>query len=564
MPLFTLDQIQLKAQLGTLFAPYQLKTPVMITSDELMWLLSLFKDEQQMIDFIVCLSENPDVCIQVKRQNIQQGCAANFLHAYTEHGLYPDELDEKRQTAIILHFSHYTFKKTQLLYLLNFMNDDSIKNFLLTTQCFDEKELLEICNDIVAVSRLSIVTIEILYHYFNPIRRWQTSATPILDMHYFAYRAGHVLGLSDPITVYLNHHRYRFATEYAPTEVSLKVLYEQMEAYASSNSSAIFQQISTAIKKNWQLFIKNHSNYTSTAAAAIYQQYRNDELTVVCCGWPGHDVTVVLYGHYLIYTNRGPHGDPYYGSKIFLIENQKKITEKWIQKLINRKSPQYFNDLLSEVICFKKPIVRCPSQEQKYANCTFVNPKSTVEPLIILLQAGLDANSKMVQQIAYQERFRKKYKHFTTFMRDREIDEIVKNMFYATHPHLIAFYASLVKEIISEHHGQRNTTLKDRQERTRAVDLFARTPDNIQRIIRQDAVWMKMFQAICIQEGVKLPSLGVLWSYTHHVYNASAHRSHTVVADQGYIIEIDGVKTPKMSFSLRNTRKLCTQVLKFW
>lgn len=564
MPLFTLAEIKFKAQLGTLFRPFKLKTPIAITSSELMWILTLFKDEQQMIQFIVCLSENPDVCIKVNRKAIQQGCAANFLHAYMEHGLYPDELDKNRQAAIISHFSRHQFKKSQLNYLLKNMSDDSINDFLLKTKCFDERELVEVCNDLSVVTEFSITTIEILYHYFNPIRRWQETKTPILDMYYFAYRAGHVLGLSEPITIYLNRRKYSFATEYAPTEISLKVLYEKVEAYANASNSAIFQKISTAIKKNWQLFLKNDSTYTPTAATEIYQQYKNHELTVVCCGWPYHAVTVVLYGRYLIYTNRGPHGDPNYGSKIFLVENPRLMTEEWVQGLIKRKSAQHFNEVLGKVIDFKNPLVRFHSKPQNHANCTLVNPKSSVEPMIVLLQAGPYANLSVIQQIAYQERFRTKYKHFTTFMRDREVDEIVKNMFYATHPHLIAFYASLVKEIIDAHHGKRNVKFKDRQERARAIDLFARTPENIQRIIREDDAWMEMYAQICQQEGFSLPQPEKFLSFSHRVFNSASHRSHHVKTNAGYIIEIDGVQTPKMPFSLRNTRKLCKQMLKSW
>ncbi len=562
MPLLTLAQIQFRAQLGTLFTPFQLKTPMTITSSELMWTLTLFKEEQQMIDFIICLSENPDVCIQVNRKTIQQGCAANFLHAYTEHGLYPSELDKNRQAAIISHFSRHQFKKAQLIYLLKNMNDDSIHDFLLKTKCFDETELLDVCNDFAIVTALSATILKYLYHYFNPIRRWQESTTPFLDMHYFAYRAGHVLGLSEPITVYLNKQPYRFETEYAPTEVSLKVLHEHIEAYANTSNSAMFQQISMAVKKNWQLFKKNSSSYIPSASGVIYQQYRNNELAFICCGWDYHTVTVVLYGDYLIYANRGPHADPNYGAKIFSITDTTLITRTWIQSLINKKSAEGFNRALSEVIQFKKPVSRFPSKLQNHANCTFANPKSSVEPIVVLLQAGPHAPIKEVQQVAYQERFRRKYKHFTTFIRDREVDGMVKNMFYATHPHLISFYASLVKDIIQAHHGACKP--KDRQERARAVDLFARTPAKIQKIIREDDLWMEQFKEICEKERTPLPSLGVLWAYTHHVYNKTAHRSHNVVTDQGYIIAIDGVGTPKMPFSLRNTRKLCTQMLKSW
>ncbi|MGE3319170.1 MAG: hypothetical protein AB7I18_07715 [Candidatus Berkiella sp.] len=563
MPTLTIADIQYKLQAGELPKDYAIKTPIVISSQKLVWTLMLFKDNEQMLHFISLLSENEAVTIEVNKKNIQQGSVDRFVHAYAEHGFFPQELDNAKQQHILTFLRRNQFAAKELIYLLKNLSDESINNFLLASRCFSEKDLLALCNDIDTLKKLSGEKIKLLYHYFNKCRRWEESLTPLLDMHYFAYRAGHVMGLKGDICVTIDTHQFRFATEYAPGEVSLKILSGYLDAYSQSQQDAVFSAISHAVKMNWALMVPNTSHYGDDAGQKIYEQYKRNEMTFISCGWPGHSVGLVLHGNYLVYTNRGVGGDPKYGSKIFSISDRSKITAEFIETLLDSRSPNEFHRTLDRIINFKKPVVRFLSKHQKYANCTFANPKSSIEPMIVLQRAGPFASQVQLRQIARLEQGRRKYKQFTTFVRDREVDELVKNMFYAKHPHLVQFFATLVKRIIIVHHGKRNSTIKDKQEQRRALDLFERTPEAIQKIIREDEVWMGYYKAFQATQPVPQANPMLLHQYTT-VVNNKDNRHHRVELDKGYITAIDGVQTPKAAYSFKNARKLCTQVLKSW
>jgi len=560
----TISDIQYRLQANELPQKYTIKTPVSISSSDLVWTLMLFKNNNRMLQFIALLSENDEITIEVNNKTIQQGSVGRFVHAYAEHGFFPQELDEAKQQDILTFLKKQPFPSKELAYLLMNLDYDAINDFLLSSKCFSEQDLLALCNDIETLKKLASNSnkIKLLYHYFNKVRRWEASLTPLLDMYYFAYRAGHVMGLGESIDVTINSHQYQFETEYAPAEVSLRVLSEHLNAYSQSQPEPTFSAISQAVKNNLAWMLPNTSSYRDDAYEKILAQYKNNELTFLSSGWPGHAVGLVLYGDYLIYTNRGDAGFPKFGSKIFKIADRDKICKNFIRNLLNAQTPEAFHRILGRIIDFRKSIFSFLSKYQKYANCTFANPKACVEPMIVLQRAGPFAREKHVKRLAYQEQGRQKYKQFTTFIRDREIDELVKNMFYAKHPHLMVFFAALVKRIIGTHHGGKNNPTKDQQELRRAFDLFERTPAAIQSIIKTDKAWMSRFTALKNAHPIS-PNPMLLHQYTT-VTNMKQRRSHAVTLENGYITCIDGVQTPKTPYSFKNARKLCTHVLKYW
>ncbi len=168
-----------------------------------------------------------------------------------------------------------------------------------------------------------------------------------------------------------------------------------------------------------------------------------------------------------------------------------------------------------------------------------------------------------IKRVAFKERSRAKYKHCTNFIRDREINIIVKNMFYAKTNFLITFYAELVSEIIFAHYGYRNKTVKDEQEKARALELFERTPDRIQNILRQNSELMEIIDDLYLKQ--PLQDQVLLWRQRQEIVrNNQSFRSHRVTIEGKYIVEIDDVKTPKTLYSFGNVRKLCRSVIKSW
>lgn len=557
----SISQIQTLLRQNKLPSQYKLQTPLKVSSANVVRTLKLFNDNASLKTFIELLSTNPNVIIQVNKKEIRQGTAAKFVHAYTEHSLMPTELDESKQNEVLSYFKEYHFETKQLYYLLKNLSYEAINEFLLKTNCFSRVDLLTICNNLEAIKKLPDLVFQSLYHFFNKSRKWKESETPVLDMYYFAYRAGHVMGLSQSIIISKDLSEHELETEYAPAEVSLRILCEFIEAYSQRCPSKEFDAIKTATKANLSQFLKNDSRYKKNAHIEISKQYHRGELTFLSCGWPGHAVAVVLYGDYLIYTNRGIGCDPRAGSKIFKMRRDAIINQPFVRRLLIAPNMNDFHQLLGGVIDFKNPVVRFRSKPQKYANCTFVNPKSAIEPMMVLLQAGSKATEAELKRVAHAERFRTKYKRFTSFVRNREIDEMVKNMFYAQNDILIQFYIRLVETIILRHHGKNKKSLKDRQERLRALDLYRRTPERIQRGLQNNKQVMEIINEIQ-DENIDEQRAHYRWDTYMPVHFIRKDQTLKVEIFQGYIAAINGVPTPKMTYSLRNVRKLSTAILK--
>lgn len=557
----SISQIQTLLRQNKLPSQYKLQTPLMVSSAEVVKTLNLFDDNASLKTFIELLSTNPGVVIRVKQKRIRQGTAANFVHAYSEHGLMPTELDEDKQKEVLSCLKTYQFEFEQLYYLLKNLSYNAINNFLLKSNCFSKLDLLSICNNLDSLKQLPDLVFHPLYHFFNKTRRWKESETPYLDMFYFAYRAGHVLGLSKTIIVTNELIDHQFETEHAPTVVSLRLLCEYIEAYSHSCPSREFEAIKVATKTNLAQLLENDKDYQSSVCDEISKQYHRNELTFISCGWSGHAVAVVLYGDYLIYSNRGPGCDPRAGSKIFKINNDAIINQPFMRRFLKTATMDEFHKVLGGVIDFKNPVVRFRSKPQKYANCTFSNPKAAIEPMLVLLQAGSKATEAELRKVAHAERFRTKYKRFSNFVRNREIDEIVKNMFYAQNDVLIQFYTRLVETIIIAHHGQNKKTYKDRIERRRALDLYRRTPERIQRGLHNNKDLMNIIDEIQ-DETIDEERANHCWDTYMMIPFIFKDKTLRVEISQGYISAIEGVATPKMVYSFRNVRKLSTTVLK--
>lgn len=563
MLLLTLEEVQSRAQQGNLPQYYALKTPLLMTSTDLIWTLTLFKENDQMIDFISQLCENAGVSIQVNNKKIHQGSADKFVHAYLANGTYSEELTKSKQQRIHSFLKSHLFKGTHLNYLLKNLSSEEIAQFVLANKCFEQSDLLTLCNDLKALDNFPHSTIKLLYDFFNKERRWDKSPTPVFDMYYFANRVGHVLGLPNQIDLSIEGKEYQFDTSWNFSHASMMVLCEALGSYAQCYRNSIIDAILISLKINLSLFNENASSYKKDAHIVLLKQYHRGELTFISCGWPGHTVGVVLYGNYLIYTNRGEGGDQRYGSKIFKLFSSKNINGSFMSRLLRALNANEFHRILEQVIDFKKPVVRLFSKPQKYDTCTLANPKSSIEPMMILLEAGYNASEENIKHVAFKERSRIKYKHCTNYMRDREIDLIVKSMFFANTDFLISFYAKLVSDIILAHHGQRDKTLKDQQEKERALALFERAPEKIQSILRKNGKLMDIIDDLKLTQSI--PNQVLLWRRRLEIVrNEQSYRSHRVLIEGKYIVKIDDVHTPKTAYSYGNVRKLCRSVVKNW
>ncbi|MGE4349186.1 MAG: hypothetical protein AB7D28_05440 [Candidatus Berkiella sp.] len=557
--ILTIKTIKRKLQCNSLPTDYKIKTPTTLTNGELVHILSLFHDLNQMINFIVLLSTTQSIEVQINNQSIALGSTEKFIHAYSANGLYPALLNAQKQKIIIEHFQKNKFTRSQLFYLIKNLYKEQIRDLILSVNCFTSRDLVLLCNDIQKLSELDYCTIKLLYHHFNPIRYWESTTTPLLDMYYFTYRAGHVLGLTKAIEIEIEGKKILLKPDGEYDEVSMKILVEKLEQYREYEPSTTIEFIYKAMKRSYGFIKYNSNEYKPEAAKEFLKDYHNKQLVYLSSGWYGHTVAVGLYGRFLVVANRGQACDPRYGTKIYTISNTKLINEKFIKALVGSiENSAVFNKLLSTVVGLNNPLVHLRSKPQKRGNCTFANPKSINEAFIILSQIAPFATDQELQTIALNEVRRAKYKKFTRFIRAREVDELIKNMFYAKNETLISFYSALVKAIIHEHHGKDRGYIKDDQEALLACELYERCPQHIKLHIKKDSEFMDLMKKLKEQRE------DIFYDRNWYRPDQSArivqiyrgYYSHKVAVKKGYITDIDGADVPKMHFSYKMARRL--------
>ncbi len=455
----------------------------------------------------------------------------------------------------------FKIDKNNLLSLLQH-SAHATEKVLAASSSFKHGDLLEIINDYDTLSSLRYQAIRLLYFHFNPKREWKASKTPVLEMHYMFSRTEHILGLTDTLDFVVQGKKYALKTAGEFIAVSLKHITEYLRMFGEKYPSEINDQITAAYEHSLSLIVPCHNRYQSDAAKSFLERYKSNQLTLVSTGWEKHGVSLTFFGDYLVYTNRGSEGNPFYGSRIFRIKNKAMITTKLLDKFIPDNIPngKAFHRILSTIVDLNKPVALFRCKSQRHPTCTFANTKSNIEPLIVLAQAGPFATQKELMDIYQVEYKRRKYKMFSSFIRDREIDEIIKSMFYANNIHLVYFYAALAKKIIREHHGKQlngedRGFIKDREEIKRACDFYARIPQKIKTVMNNDHNFVSLMEEIHLKSQNLVNNTPYsLWPQTHYIRTGG--RAYKVNVEKGCIVAINNNETPKMHFSYKQAKTL--------
>lgn len=182
-------------------------------------------------------------------------------------------------------------------------------------------------------------------------------------------------------------------------------------------------------------------------------RYKNNEMVIIPAGWTGHAVSLVFYKNKLIITNRGIHGDQSFGSKIYSIpDNKLHLIDNSLFHEINNCRYQksiHLHKVLDRLVDIENPLAKFPSKGQKHGTCGFVNHKSSIEAMLYLL--ALD--NRNISEEKAKQYARKQYKEFTHFIREDEVNEIIKTIQDEKNKAKFDLYIQLVKQIIIEHHS---------------------------------------------------------------------------------------------------------------
>lgn len=315
-----------------------------------------------------------------------------------------------------------------------------------------------------------------------------------LDQKNFIKKKGHSLGISDYI-LFSNPNAAKLATvntEGFEDQYSLENLHSYLSGYLNQLSKISeheargfsllkhFTEINEAITA-----LSDYTNLKDAEKSSpkyLLDRIQQNKLTILTGSWSDHAFSIAVMGDFLIISNRGSgRAATLHGSEIYkLTEAEKKlITEDFIRSISDNTETNK-DVILQRVKTIVKPenfIEEIESQEQKHGTCSFVNHKSMLRPLLYLMQSKHLA-TKLGRPLVKEEkeqvaRFAKQhYKEFTQWMRDEEIDDLVKAYKEDIVPKMIV--EQLIVSYINEHFlksPSRNVT-KNKANVERALKLL--------------------------------------------------------------------------------------------
>lgn len=316
--------------------------------------------------------------------------------------------------------------------------------------------------------------------------------------------AGHILGLKGTI----NNTDLEGNFAFESYQLFKDNLIQAMKSDSKNTSEWIQKYFSAAhspLRETLELTIGWLKADGSISHQDFMNKHTEGKPIILPVGSAEHLFTVVIWNDVLILSNRGA-AKLEEGISVFKIPDLKSINlEKFLHDVIPEQGHVSLKSLkqsMNEFVDLTQPMMVFPSKEQKHGNCSFVNLKSSMQPLLCfleLLELGRNPtpvkqfNSSFLESYLQDEalmptlksivdKSRAEYKAFTNDMRNQKVNELCEE--FKALPdeaeereiYLVLFYT-----IILLHHGQDNQSeaqtgksflRKDRlQEKDRAEKL---------------------------------------------------------------------------------------------
>ncbi len=353
-------------------------------------------------------------------------------------------------------------------------------------------------------------------HLGDQARQLMDELTVYDKMRDYVMRVGHGMGLSqkinisNPKIVQINGK-----TIVEPHVVAVRT--EGAKAHSYFGAEYVHEKLNRflqyKIRKNkfiispWQKIYEAFNHLVTSAAdksrplsIALFQRYQSKQLVIIPTGWSGHRVCLAIYKDKLFIINRGDKGDQNFGAKVYQIpkKNKSKITEFFINGLINNYYSSDFFENISTIVNLKHPLYLFPLKGQKHGTCDVANHKSSIEPLLAVLEHDL-RGIPMEQAI---NKAQHEYKEFTHFIREDEINILIKNIQNKHNTKVDNdFYLEMVKAVLREHHSipepshtlQPNKKVKN-MEMDRALKLIAALPSHYLNALKKDPEMQTILQ----------------------------------------------------------------------
>lgn len=274
--------------------------------------------------------------------------------------------------------------------------------------------------------------------------------------YYLIKSAGHFLGIhnvksSSTSPIMVPHY------ENMSTLEGFEYFIPMLASYTpSKNYKNAFQRIKKAFNAiNYKRYKPDTERYINA--------YREKDLIIIDSGWLEHTITIAAIDGFLIVANRGEGMHEAGGCIIYELE--KNLTKEDIKVFIRRKSIEEIQGRIKE-ICKKDkkghPIIYAAIdlKTQKYETCSIANKKALIAGLLPLLKhlekwPKLKSEEKLKINNNTLANARLEYKHFTRYLRDRILTEILSELKNGQYNH------ELLIDTLA-HYSNQHVTTEDR------------------------------------------------------------------------------------------------------
>lgn len=313
-------------------------------------------------------------------------------------------------------------------------------------------------------------------------------------------KAGHVLGFTCSISnvksngyssfesycMFQNYLNHLTSNTTSPTPEWLKKYYSPQDAPLRQSLNLAINWLKADEKITHEDFILNHAAGKPTFLPIYY---------------PGHAFTLIAWNDVLIVCNRGENQLKHFIS-VFKIPDPGKITEKFLQAIMPETEQPLATQVMQGIRDFvglenlERPILTFSSHEQKHGNCSFVNLKSSMKPMLCFLELFQSDPQAVKFDSAFLEPYLPngplastldtvienagiEYKKFTTEMRNQEVDKLCTT-FSALTPGSPdrKIYLEIFEAFLKEHHGQYLSS-HDNTKRAQKMNIERRRAEQI-------------------------------------------------------------------------------------
>lgn len=395
--------------------------------------------------------------------------AINEKHWRTAHALsklgavmYPCNLEEKNaygDTALLYAIKTHHWGDVQALIALG-SDMHATDKYGYTPQMLlaniDDKSLLEHCG---------------IHMQAEDRKRAKMEYAKLPNLIKVIKEAGHVLGFTRTILGIESTTMYNRVTGYGLLNKFLENLPSELHSstlnqYYKPQDSMIREALDCSVG-----YLREHNSMIRHKN--IIQNHHAGKPTILPISWPGHAMTLVAWNDLLIVCNRGDNKFEH-SISVFKIPGG-HLTETFLQAVMPQNEPSAGQVLkgIADFVDLRNPILTLPAQDQKYSTCGFVNLKASLQPILCFiklleLKKTKDLNSALLEPLTHKglatdpllkvsiEEAKKEYKHFTEFMRDKQVIELCETFKNLPKNELRErkAYVEILTAILNEHHGQ--------------------------------------------------------------------------------------------------------------